>query len=216
MRHSGKSRLGRALLVVGVALLAWWLWSTVDGMLYQSKLGRRLDAIARESPAREPFQVARMTRAEADSTGLIGRLEIPRLGLSSIVVEGTGHRALRRGIGHVENTAFPGEPGNVGLAGHRDSYFRPLESIALGDRIRIATPDGVFDYEVESTVFVNPDRGDLLAATEEPRLTLVTCYPFSWVGPAPRRLVIRARPMSLEASAPATGTATPAVLVTPR
>src|SRR6185503_412760 len=154
MRHSGRSRLGRALLVVGAALLAWWAWSTVDGMLYQSRLGRRLDAIAPPPAAREPLQVARMTRAEADSTGLIGRLEIPRLGLSTMVVEGTGHRALRRGIGHVENTAFPGEPGNVGLAGHRDSYFRPLESIALGDRIRIATPDGVFEYEVESTVIV--------------------------------------------------------------
>jgi sortase A len=197
--------------------MAWWLWSTVDGMVYQAKLGRRLDAIAPAPLDRAPLTVARATRAEAGSTGLIGRLEIPRLGLSSIVMEGTGRRALRRGIGHVERTAYPGEPGNVGLAGHRDSYFRPLESIALGDRIRIATPDGMFEYEVESAVIVTPDRGDLLAATDEPRLTLVTCYPFRWVGPAPRRLVIRARPASVEASVtPAGGTPTPAVLAGPR
>jgi len=187
--------LGRGLLVLGAGLLVWWLWVAVDGLAFQATLTRRLEALGRPVRSRALVEVARATRREAVTSGLVGRIEIPRLRLSTMVVEGTSGRALRRGVGHVRHTAYPGERGNVGLAGHRDTYFRALEKVERGDVIRLRTPDGVFVYAVESTRVVDPDRGELLAATRRPRLTLVTCYPFRWLGPAPRRFVVLARPI---------------------
>jgi len=100
-----------------------------------------------------------------------------------------------RGIGHVPDTALPGERGNVGLAAHRDTYFRGLKGVAKGDRIRIDTPDGIFSYEVEWARIVDPDRIEVLADTVGLALTLVTCYPFNWIGRAPKRFVVRCRPL---------------------
>lgn len=193
--------LGRGLLVVGAGLLAGWAWLTLDGLAFQRALGRRLDTLITSARLRPLVASARASREEAVASGLIGRIEIPRLGLSAMVIEGTSSRALRRGVGHVERTAFPGERGNVGLAAHRDTYFRELKDVAKGDLIRIETPDGLFAYEVESIRIVDPDRGDLLAQTGGPRLTLVTCYPFYYVGPAPRRYVVVARPAGRQTTA---------------
>jgi sortase A len=193
MGERGGRKLGRGLLVLGAGLLVWWLWVTVDGLAFQATVTRRLEALDRPLRSRALVEVARATRREADESGVVGRIEVPRLGLSAPVVEGTSGRALRRGVGHVENTAYPGERGNVGLAGHRDSWFRALKGIERGDLIRLRTPDGSFAYAVESFQIVDPGRGDLLEATGHPRLTLVTCYPFHWVGPAPRRFVVFAR-----------------------
>jgi sortase A len=186
----------RGLYVCGAALLALWLAWTLDAAVFQSRLSRRLDDLWPRSSAGLLAHEADATRAEARSSGLVGRIEIPRLRLSAMIVEGTTGRALRRGVGHIEPTAFPGERGNVGLAGHRDTFFRKLRHVAKGDSIRIATPDGTFAYRVESLLIVDPDRSDLLNATPAPVLTLVTCYPFDWIGPAPRRFVVRARPLS--------------------
>lgn len=136
------------------------------------------------------------TRREASASGAIGRLEIARLDLSVPVVEGTGRVALLRGVGHVLHTAYPGEPGNVALAGHRDTHFAKLRDVAAGDSIRLTTPDGSFVYRVDSTFVVAPDRGDLLDPTSEPVLTLVTCHPFGWFGHAPNRFIVRARPVT--------------------
>ena len=135
---------------------------------------------------------ASATRDEAEKSGLIGRIEIPRVGLSAMVVEGTGVRRLQLGVGHVRSTAFPGERDNVALAGHRDTHFRKLRKVERGDLIRMRTPDGVFDYRIDSILIVRPDRADLVHATKRPMLTLVTCYPFHWIGPAPKRFVVRA------------------------
>jgi sortase A len=186
--------LGRALLALGIALLATWTWVTLDGLAFQRSLARRLDALRVSARLRPLVATARASRDEAGVSGLIGRLEIPRVGLSAMVLEGTSGGALRRGVGHVARTAFPGERGNVGLAGHRDTHFRGLKEVEKGDLVRIDTPDGVFAYEVESIRIVDPDRGDLLDQKGRPRLTLVTCYPFYYVGPAPRRYVVVARP----------------------
>lgn len=186
--------LGRGLLALGAALLGGWLWAAADGIAFRAALERRLDTLLRPGRSRPLVAVAYASRDEAGASGLIGRIEIPRLGLSELVIEGTSGRALRRGVGHVSATAFPGERGNVGLAGHRDSHFSRLRGITRGDLIRIETPDGMFSYQVQSIRIVEPNRRDLLAQTGRPRLTLVTCYPFHWVGPAPRRLVVVARP----------------------
>ena len=140
-----------------------------------------------------PNELACATRRTVRATGLLGRIEIPRLGLSAPVSEGTSERVLSRAVGHAPRTSFPGEPGNVGLAGHRHTHFRKLEGITRGDWIRLSTPDGEFTYEVESILIVKPDRGDLLNPTEQRMLTLVTCYPFRYVGHAPKRFIVRAR-----------------------
>jgi LPXTG-site transpeptidase (sortase) family protein len=184
--------VGRAFVASGLLLIAACVGWFVDAHIWQATLAERLRTLDPHAGARWLSGEAGATRREAERSGLVGRIEIPRLGVSTIVVEGTSGRALRRGVGHVERTAFPGERGNVGLAGHRDTYFGALGEIAKGDRVRLVTPDGTFEYRVKSIEIVTPDRVDVLATTSTPTLTLVTCYPFRWVGPAPRRYVIRA------------------------
>ena len=186
--------LARGFLAIGAGLLALWLGAGLDGLAFRASLAPHLEFLGRLGRTRPLVRAAVASRREAVSTGLIGRIEIPRIALSALVVEGTSGRALRHGVGHVKGTPFPGERGNVALAGHRDTYLRKLKDVEKGDLIRIATPDGVFAYEVESILIVRPHRGDLLDNTRRPRLTLVTCYPFHWIGPAPKRFVIRARP----------------------
>jgi sortase A len=131
--------------------------------------------------------------APADADGLIGRIEIPRLLLSAVVVEGVDKTTLRRAVGHIPGTALPGHPGNVGLAGHRDTFFRQLKDLRIKDEIQLSTLNGNFNYKVESLRVVNPDNVGVLAASGGNVLTLVTCYPFYFVGPAPQRWIVRAK-----------------------
>jgi LPXTG-site transpeptidase (sortase) family protein len=123
---------------------------------------------------------------------LIGRIKVPRLGVSALVLEGVGGRTLRRGVGHIPDTAFPGGPGNVGIAGHRDSFFRGLKDIQEDDLIEVTTPEGVHRYRVEWTRIVRPNDVQVLDGSGGPELTLVTCYPFYYVGSAPKRFIVRA------------------------
>ena len=122
----------------------------------------------------------------------MGRIEIPRLGVSTIVRAGSDARTLQLAVGHLPGTALPGETGNVGLAGHRDTFFRRLADIRADDEIRVVTPDGTFRYRVQRTNVVEPDDVWVLDPTGHPALTLVTCYPFSYVGSAPQRFIVRA------------------------
>jgi sortase A len=131
---------------------------------------------------------------------------VPRLGLSAIVREGVDEATLRRAVGHVPQTARPGEAGNAALAAHRDTFFRPLKHIRKGDRIKVTTPDGAHEYRVTETRVVAPDDVSVLAPTMNPTLTLVTCYPFNFVGTAPKRFVVRAQtdtPLVAAAGVPA-------------
>jgi sortase A len=124
---------------------------------------------------------------------LIGRIELPRLRVSAMVREGDDDRTLLRAVGHIPSTALPGERGNVGLAGHRDTFFRGLRNVHKDDRIEIRTLDGDYEYVVDSMKIVRPTDVQVLARTNTNVLTLVTCYPFSYVGHAPRRYIVRAR-----------------------
>lgn len=132
---------------------------------------------------------------------LIGRVEIPRLSISAIVREGVDARTLKHAVGHVPSTAMPGQPGNVAIAAHRDTFFRNLRGVKRGDRIQLVTPDATFDYEVESTKIVFPNNVEVLNPTPEPALTLVTCYPFNYIGSAPKRFIVRARQVETQANA---------------
>ena len=123
---------------------------------------------------------------------LVGRMEVSRIGISSVILEGVGEAVLRRAIGHIPGTALPGQGGNVGLAGHRDMFFRPLRNIRKDDEITVTTTRGVYRYRVEWTKVVGPDDVWVLNPGTE-SLTLVTCYPFQFVGSAPNRFIVRAR-----------------------
>lgn len=123
----------------------------------------------------------------------LGRIEVPRLGLSVILVEGVRRRDLQLAVGHIPGTALPDELGNVGIAGHRDTFFRELGRIQHGDLIIVRTSSGATEYSVEWTRIVKPSSVDVLKISAQPTLTLVTCYPFYYVGPAPDRFIVRAR-----------------------
>ena len=124
---------------------------------------------------------------------VIGEIQVPRLGLDAIVVQGDSSANLRRAVGHLTKSALPGERGNVTLAGHRDTFFRPLRDIRVGDEIQFKTPEQSFEYIVESIEVVAPTYIQVLEATTGHDLTLITCFPFHYVGPAPKRFIVRAR-----------------------
>jgi sortase A len=119
-----------------------------------------------------------------------------------MVREGIDRHTLQLAVGHIPTTALPGQAGNIGLAGHRDTFFRQLKDVKTKDIINFSTPKGDFKYQVESMMIVEPDNVAMLASSSENVLTLVTCYPFSYIGTAPKRLVVRARQVSPQTQTP--------------
>jgi LPXTG-site transpeptidase (sortase) family protein len=122
----------------------------------------------------------------------IGILEIPRLGLSSVVLEGDDAAALLLGVGHLSDTPFPWRGGNSVFAAHRDTFFRPLAGIRRNDVIRFSTADTEFEYVVKELKVVKPTELAVLGPTPSATLTLITCFPFDYVGPAPNRFIVKA------------------------
>ena len=177
----------RVLLLVALATLGYAVGSVGGAALYQDYESRQLDEVLRG--ARQPSQAV----AQPVARRVLGRLEIPTLGVSTIVREGEDARTLQLAVGHIAGTALPGSSGNMGLAGHRDTFFRRLREIDVGDVIRLVAVEGTFTYVVESTQIVDPGDLWVLDPTPEPSLTLVTCYPFTYVGTAPERFIVKAR-----------------------
>jgi sortase A len=175
-----------ALFAGAAVSLAWCAFVLAGGWMFQHRQEHRFELLLRTRPS------ANGALAPTAAAGLIGRLEIPRLALSAMVMEGTGSATLRRAVGHVEGTALPGQPGNVALSGHRDTFFRPLRNIRPNDVITLTTLLGEFRYRVVSTAIVAPSDVAVLAPAANQILTLVTCYPFYYVGPAPHRFIVRA------------------------
>jgi sortase A len=187
--------LERVLLVIGVVCLGYYGYVWGETQLYQAYENRELDAILQSAPAPKADADAATTvprRPEPAPGSPIGRIEIPRLGVSSIVRAGSDARTLQLAVGHIPGTALPGEPGNMGLAGHRDTFFRRLRDIRTEDLIRVVTADGSFLYRVQRTNIVQPTDVWVLDPTTDSTLTLVTCYPFSYIGSAPQRFIVRA------------------------
>ena len=127
-----------------------------------------------------------------------GRIEIPRLGVSGIIQEGADDDTLRVAVGHIPGTALPGPTGNVALAAHRYGYFKGLRYVRKGDEITVTTPGGAFHYAVDHIQIVEITDVEVLDPTVEPTLTLVTCYPFDYIGQAPQRLIVRAHRTDLQ------------------
>jgi sortase A len=184
-------RWGRSLLLVtGIVLLAYVGLTLLDARLYQVSAKHSLETQIQRAKEPEVRQVKR----PAKKGDVLGRIDIPRLGVSVAVLQGTGSRTLRLGVGHIEGTPLPGELGNSGIAGHRDTFFRELKDIRPNDEIQFQTTTGLFRYEVDWVKVVEPDDTTVLKpSTTESTLTLVTCYPFYFVGPAPNRFGVHAR-----------------------
>ena len=123
---------------------------------------------------------------------VLGQIEIPSLAFRAVILQGDSPEVLRRGVGHLPGTPMPGEWGNIALAGHRDTFFRPLRQIRPGDVITLQTFAQKFEYEVQSTIIVSPADTQVLEPSEGRELTLVTCFPFDYVGAAPNRFIVRA------------------------
>jgi sortase A len=181
--------LERLLLVIGLVSLGYFAYVVAESRLYQALENRELDAILASAP---PAPANHVQRPRPAPGSMIGRIEIPRLGVSTIIRAGSDARTLRLAVGHISGTAFPGESGNIGLAGHRDTFFRRLRDIRVGDEIRIVTPGETYTFKVEDTSIVKPRDTWVLNDTPTPVLTLVTCYPFTYVGSAPNRFIVRA------------------------
>jgi sortase A len=180
--------LARTLVACGIAALGWAAATFVSTAFYRRSLHTALENL--ESPAvpgREPIRPASLAIGEP-----IGTLAIVRVGLAGLVVEGDDSTALDAAIGHLPDTPLPWNDGNSALAAHRDALFKPLERVRVGDLLRLETPHGTFDYRVRETLIVDPDDLWVLDPTPQPMLTLISCYPFRYVGPAPRRFIVRA------------------------
>jgi sortase A len=164
-------------------------FTLLDARFYQVSAKRSLESQIQLE--KEPHEI--QPKPAIKPGDVLGRMDIPRLGISVAVLQGTGSRMLRLGAGHIEGTPLPGETGNVGIAGHRDTFFRGLKDIRMNDEIQLQTATGLFHYEVDWLKVVEPDDTTVLEpSTPQSTLTLVTCYPFYFIGSAPKRFVVRA------------------------
>lgn len=181
--------LQRILFTVGFLILGYCGASWLNSRIQQAQGNRELDRIL----ARRPTSAAAVPNVQIPEGGLIGRVEIPRLHLSVVIFQGTGNSVLNHGVGHLDGSALPGQAGNVVLAAHRDTFFRSLRDIQKGDTITVTTLEGRRRYRVEATEIVDPTEVSVADPTVKPTLTLITCYPFYFVGHAPKRFIVRAR-----------------------
>ena len=187
----------RLLVIAGVALLGWCALVLVDGWIAQSIARQSLDVpaaplrgVVAHTPA--PVPAVSPTTASPARGAALATLSLPRVGLSAVVLQGSDATTLRHGPGHLEGTALPGEPGNDVIAGHRDSFFRPLRNVAVGDDVFLDGPGGRAHYRVAWARVVHPREVSVMKPSEADVLTLVTCYPFWVLGSAPDRFVVRA------------------------
>lgn len=195
----------RALISLGCAGLGIYFWSEIDARIYQES--QSLDYAEAADPPdvapeliRDPLQLRAPGKGAEQSSPrlpwtrdprLIGRLEIPRIGLAVLIREGIEPQTLRRAVGHMPDTAMPGAPGNFVVAGHRDTFFRKLRLVQRGDEIRVTTPGRSVQYRVVELLVVDPDAVDAIQPTAQPSCTLITCFPFDVIGSAPRRMLVR-------------------------
>jgi LPXTG-site transpeptidase (sortase) family protein len=174
-------RVQYVLFFLSALALAYAGFTLVETQIYQAYESRQLESASKLDMAAPP------------AGAVIGKVKISRIGVEAVVVQGDSDSILRLAVGHIPGTALPGQSGNMVLAGHRDSFFRGLRNIRVGDRIVVEGPNGSYDYKVDSASIVSPLDLSVLRHSGNRELTLITCYPFSWIGSAPDRFVVRAR-----------------------
>lgn len=177
------------LYAIGVCALVWYAAVQVGALREQAALADELQ----RSQAAVQIPAAAVRTPRPARRALVGRIEMPRIQLSTFAREGVDTATLRGSAGHVPGSALPGEIGNAAFAAHRDTFFRALKGVRKGDDIAVTTPYGRFRYVVSETRIVDPSDVSVLRASSEATLTLVTCYPFDYVGSAPRRFIVSAR-----------------------
>jgi sortase A len=205
---------------VGVLLLGYCGFVLLDARLFENYQSRQFQQALKSltlskggaknlHPSSLPAPEAQPTPTRTESPGIaglggsaLGRIEISAIGLDAMIMEGTDGKTLRRAVGHISGTPLPGEQGNVAIAGHRDTFFRTLRNIRENDEITLTTLAGSFGYRVDSIKVVEADDMAVLDSSDAAILTLVTCYPFYFVGPAPKRFVVRAHRVSSEVMEP--------------
>jgi sortase A len=193
-------------LAVGILALSYVGYALLDAKLYQAyqtwRLERALKSLkpaigsveqhhSSPRPAMADAERASVENAVPEGSSL-GQIEIRSIGLTAMIAEGDNGKTLRRAVGHITGSALPGQQGNVVIAGHRDTFFRPLRNIHMDDEITLTTFSGTYRYRVDSIQVVEPEDTEVLDHSDDAILTLVTCYPFYYVGPAPKRFVVRA------------------------
>jgi sortase A len=186
--------ISRVLIVAGLALVAWPAYVSTDSAIAQWSGRRQLARAAQEETivVRTPGTAPERT---VEQGALLGLFAVPRLGLSYVLLEGTDSRTLDRSVGHVEGTGLPGSAGNISIAGHRDRHFRKLEWIRRDDQIVLTSRRGAqYVYRVEWSRVFKPGDIQVLDESYGPAITLITCFPFEYVGAAPLRLIVRAVP----------------------
>ncbi len=170
-----------SLLGFGIGCLAVYGYETIEARRFQAEQSAEF---ARAAMSYAPVTVR--------TGGLVGMLDVPRLNLTTPVIEGDDDKTLKRAVGHLPDTPLPWEDGNSALAGHRDGLFRPLKDIKIGDEIRFRTSRHQIRYRVTETRIVKPDDMSVLERRDPRSLTLITCYPFYFVGNAPDRFIVYA------------------------
>jgi sortase A len=197
-----------ALLILGFSALGYCAVVVTRAAMYQTWANQQLlkDRRGGLSEPSQPlvpgFDVvlppsSRMQPSKSREGSVVGRIEIPRIHLSAMIAEGTSRQVLEKAAGHVVDSALPGQAGNVAVAGHRDTFFRRLGQLRVGDVIKLTTPGGQYLYRVRFTDVVSPDETWVLEPSSGQTLTLVTCYPFYFIGSAPKRFVVRARRLAM-------------------
>jgi sortase A len=189
--HPIRRVLSYLLIAGGALLLIWGVRDVWESRAGQSDAAREFQE---ENAQQAPPPVTPASRAPAPQRGEpLAELVIPRLDTELYVVEGDGARELRRGPGHLPGTAMPGAKGNCVIAGHRDTHFRILKDLKEGDDLILRTRMGQYLYRVQKLTVVSPSNTASLQPTQDAELNLITCYPFYYVGSAPKRFVVEAR-----------------------
>jgi sortase A len=189
------------LIATGLCVVLYSVWFLLDGVVYQhaqravflrpstasqvQKLGPEVFSL--------PEAVSAGTPPAGDDVPVFGQLMIPNIHLDVMVGEGVDKQTLRRAVGHLATSGQPGQRGNLVLLGHRDTFFRPLRELQRGDVAEIRTTEGAFRYRIDVIKTVEPEDVDVSLNTDYPEITLVTCYPFYYLGPSPRRFVAQGR-----------------------
>jgi sortase A len=188
--------LNRALIGFGLGCLLFYATVTIQAAVYQRNAKAEIEQMISARPAATPATAIAVSPAPLKRLApgeLIGRVDIPRLSLSAAVAEGDDDATLGKAVGHLSDTPLPWHRrGNVGLAAHRDGLFRRLKDIKMGDEVRLVTTRGEYLYRVRKTHIVDPKDVWVLAPTATPTVTLITCYPFSYIGHAPQRFIVQA------------------------
>jgi sortase A len=178
--------LSRLFLWAGIVLLAYSGGTIAYSEAYQRLQSKKFEQAVQAVPA--------AITPDLHEGDLVGKLEVPRVGLSVMVLQGIEESTLTLGAGHVPGTPLPGNEGNAVIAAHRDTFFRKLDGIAAGDAIRVSIASRVYEYVVVSTEIVDPESTQMMESRDQKELTLITCFPFYFVGAAPKRFIVHAHP----------------------